>query len=229
MANPLSPSHLAPHIDPLLSHETVENLHAALQDKVGKNLVSSHIDRKEVTLETTPAQIVKVLTILRDDKRLQFTQLMDVCGVDWLGVRPATERFAVVYHLLSLAKNQRVRVVVRLPEAAPEVPSVTEVFAAAGWYEREAFDMYGIVFVGHPDLRRILTDYGFDGYPLRKDFPLTGYVETYYDAAQGRVAYKPVDLPQAFRHFDRVSDWRGVGNTTHLADADNVFDGGEFK
>jgi NADH-quinone oxidoreductase subunit C len=192
-------------------------------------VVASRLERKEVTLEIAAADVVKVLSVLRDDKRFQFTQLMDVCGVDWLGVRPAAQRFSVVYHLLSLAKNQRVRVEVRVPEAAPEVPTATGVFDAAGWYEREAFDMYGIVFTGHPDLRRILTDYGFDGYPLRKDFPLTGYVEMYYDTAQGRVAAKPVDLPQAFRHFDKVSDWQGAGHNTHLADADNVFDGGEFK
>jgi NADH-quinone oxidoreductase subunit C len=161
----------------------------------------------ELTIEARTAAITKVLTFLRDDVACLFKQLMDVCAVDW----PEREqRFDVVYHLLSLKHNQRIRIKVRADEETA-VPSATSVFNAAGWFEREAWDMYGVVFSDHPDLRRILTDYGFEGHPLRKDFPLTGYVEVRYDDERKRVVYEPVKLTQDFRSFDFLSPWEGQG------------------
>ena len=160
----------------------------------------------ELTLKVSAEKIVEVLTHLRDDEGCQFEVLIDICGVDY----PEREkRFDVVYHLLSLRLNQRVRVKIATDETTP-VPSVDRRLPAANWYEREAYDMYGILFSGHPDLRRILTDYGFQGYPMRKDFPLTGYVEVRYDDEQKRVVYEPVKLTQEFRNFDFESPWEGV-------------------
>jgi NADH-quinone oxidoreductase subunit C len=143
---------------------------------------------------------------LRDDPGCGFTILVDLCGVDYPGRSP---RFDVVYHLLSISENARIRVKIAADSETP-VPSVTPVFRVADWFEREAFDMYGILFSGHPDLRRILTDYGFTGFPLRKDFPLTGYVEVRYDDEQKRVVYEPVKLVQEFRDFDFMSPWEGA-------------------
>lgn len=161
----------------------------------------------ELTLEVAASRIVDALTILRDDPDCLFKILLDVTGVD----RPDREqRFSVVYHLLSMKHNQRVRVVVETDEFTP-VPSVVSVFSTANWFERETWDMYGILFSDHPDLRRLLTDYGFDGHPLRKDFPLTGYVEMRYDPEQQRVVYEPVKLRQDFRSFDFLSPWEGSG------------------
>jgi len=160
----------------------------------------------ELVLEVERSAIVKVLTQLRDDVNCQFKLLMDVCGADY----PEREnRFDVVYHLLSITQNMRIRIKLRTDESTP-VPSVTGVFAAANWWEREAWDMYGIYFSDHPDLRRILTDYGFEGHPLRKDFPLTGYVEVRYDDEQKRIVYEPVQLTQEFRSFDFMSPWEGM-------------------
>lgn len=160
----------------------------------------------ELTLEAPADRIVNLLTFLRDEGNCQFVQLIDVFGVDW----PEREkRFDVVYHLLSLKLNQRIRVIVQTDEDTP-VPSITGVFSAAGWFERETWDMYGVMFSGHPDLRRILSDYGFEGHPLRKDFPLTGYVEVRYDNQQKRVIYEPVQLSQEFRRFDFMSPWEGA-------------------
>ena len=150
--------------------------------------------------------VLKVLKFLRDDANCQFKQLMDVCGVDYPG---REKRFDVVYNLLSLVHNVRARVKLETDETSP-VPSAAGIFSSAGWWEREAWDMYGIVFADHPDLRRILTDYGFDGHPLRKDFPLTGYVEVRYDDEQKRVVYAPVKLTQEFRTFDFLSPWEGA-------------------
>jgi len=150
--------------------------------------------------------IVRVLTFLRDDGKCLFKLLSDLCGVDYPD-RP--ERFDVVYNLLSLKLNQRIRVKVTTAEDVA-VPSVTSVFSAAGWFEREAWDLFGIYFADHPDLRRLLTDYGFQGHPLRKDFPLTGFVEMRYDDEQKRVVYEPVKLAQEFRRFDFLSPWEGV-------------------
>ena len=182
--------------------ELASHIEAKLQDAVER----SEITRGELTVVVARAQVVRVLTELRDDSDCLFEVLIDICGVDY----PEREnRFDVVYHLLSPRKNQRIRVKCETDEEKP-VPSVVDVFPAANWFEREAYDMYGILFSGHPDLRRILTDYGFQGYPLRKDFPLTGYVEVRYDDAQKRVVYEPVKLTQEFRSFDFMSPWEGT-------------------
>jgi NADH-quinone oxidoreductase subunit C len=160
----------------------------------------------ELTVRVAPGDIVPFVQFLRDDPRLQFVNLTDICGVDW----PQREkRFDVVYHLLSPRQNARIRVKLMTDEATP-VPSLTGLFPGADWFEREAYDFYGILFTGHPDLRRILTDYGFDGYPLRKDFPLTGFVEVRYDDERKRVVYEPVRLAQEFRDFDFLSPWEGT-------------------
>jgi NADH-quinone oxidoreductase subunit C len=160
----------------------------------------------ELTIIAEASQIVRVATFLRDDPQCRFICFIDVCGADY----PAREkRFDVVYHLLSPGLNQRIRVKVETDEVTP-VPSIASVYPAANWFEREAYDLYGILFSGHSDLRRLLTDYGFEGHPLRKDFPLTGYVEVRYDDAQGRVVYEPVRLTQEFRNFDFLSPWEGT-------------------
>ncbi len=183
---------------------------SALQDTVKSRLRKmrsrrSAISFGELTITVARDKIVDVLTKLRDDPKCQFEVLLDICGVDY---PERSERFDVVYHLLSPRLNQRLRVKIKTDETTP-VASVNDVFPAANWYEREAYDMYGIRFTGHPDLRRILTDYGFQGYPLRKDFPLTGYVEVRYDDEKKRVVYEPVKLTQEFRDFDFESPWEG--------------------
>src|SRR5580698_9770491 len=170
----------------------------------------------ELTLTADGAQIIRLMTFLRDDARCLFKLLMDVCGADY---PDRVHRFDVVYHLLSTRHNQRVRVKVETDETTP-VPSVTGVYSSAGWYERETWDMYGIFFADHPDLRRILTDYGFEGHPLRKDFPLTGYVEVRYDDEQKRVVYEPVKLVQEFRTFDFLSPWEGMVTTAAVLPGD---------
>jgi NADH-quinone oxidoreductase subunit C len=160
----------------------------------------------ELTIQTDADSLRQVLRFLRDDGSCKFVCLLDIAGVDY----PEREaRFEVVYHLLSPTRNLRVRVKIAAGEDT-QVPSVTELFASANWYEREAFDLFGILFSGHPDLRRILTDYGFAGHPLRKDFPLTGYVEMRYDDEKKRVVYEPVKLEQEFRNFDFLSPWEGT-------------------
>lgn len=164
------------------------------------------MDRDELCLIVDRERIARVLKFLRDDVNCQFKQLMDVCGVDY---PERAERFEVVYNLLSLSHNRRIRVKLFASPATP-VPTVTEVFSAANWWERETWDLFGILFRDHPDLRRILSDYGFQGHPLRKDFPLTGYVEVRYDDEQKRVVYEPVKLPQDFRTFDFLSPWEGI-------------------
>jgi len=160
----------------------------------------------EVTLSIQPAEIVATLTALRDHPVLRFTTLIDICGADY---PERTKRFDVVYHLLSMRRNARVRIKLQTAEMQP-VPTTIGVYPASNWFEREAFDMYGILFSDHPDLRRMLTDYGFSGHPLRKDFPLTGYVEVRYDDEQKRVVYEPVKLQQEFRNFDYLSPWEGA-------------------
>lgn len=169
-------------------------------------LLESRIATGELTLLVERAKLPAVLTYLRDDPDWRFKILIDLCGADY---PDRDERFEVVYHLLSVHKNMRVRVKTSTDGVSP-VPSVVDLFPAANWYEREAFDLYGILFEGHPDLRRILTDYGFRGHPLRKDFPLTGFVEVRYDEEQKRVVYEPVKLPQEFRSFDFLSPWEGA-------------------
>jgi NADH-quinone oxidoreductase subunit C len=166
---------------------------------------AAHISVGELTLEAEAARIIDVLTFLRDDPRCQFICLIDLCGADY----PVREkRFDVIYQLLSPKKNLRIRVKIQTDESTP-VPSVVSVYPAADWCERETYDLFGVLFDGHPDLRRILTDYGFDGHPLRKDFPMTGFVEVRYDDAEKRVLYEPVRLNQEFRRFDFLSPWEG--------------------
>ena len=160
----------------------------------------------ELMLETIPDKLIALLTFLRDDPKCLFKQLCDVSGVDW---PERAKRFDVVYNLLSLKNNLRVRVKVQTDEATP-VPSAASVFSSANWFERETYDLYGVWFSDHPDLRRILTDYGFEGHPLRKDFPLTGFVEVRYDDEQKRVVYDKVQLAQEFRTFDFLSPWEGT-------------------
>ncbi|MFA5123233.1 NADH-quinone oxidoreductase subunit C [Zavarzinia sp.] len=160
----------------------------------------------EVTVTAEAAKVAELLIALKADPVLLLDQLVDVCGVDY---PERALRFDVVYHLLSMRKNLRLRIKVQTDEDTP-VPSVVDVFPTAGWFEREAWDLFGIFFAGNPDLRRILTDYGFEGHPLRKDFPLTGYVELRYDEEQKRVVYEPVKLTQEFRRFDFLSPWEGA-------------------
>ncbi len=182
------------------------NLSQRLQETLKTDFLSSQIRLGELTVVVKRESVEKVLSYLRDHKDYLFKELIDLCGVDYPD-RP--ERFDVVYHLLSLKFNRRIRIKVSTDEQMP-VPTVTSVYSAANWFERETYDMYGIRFDGHPDLRRLLTDYGFEGYPLRKDFPLTGYVEVRYDDEQKRVVYDKVKLPQAYRTFDFMSPWEGM-------------------
>ena len=177
-----------------------------LEGLQSKGVISARSTLGELTLSAKRDDIVTLLTFLREDSQCRFETLVDICGCDY---PTEPERFEVVYHLLSMRLNQRLRVKLRADEHS-QVPSVISVFPVANWYEREAFDMYGIVFSNHPDLRRILTDYGFEGYPLRKDFPLTGYVEVRYDDAAKRVVYEPVKLVQEYRNFDFLSPWEGM-------------------
>ena len=186
--------------------EALNVLADLVRGKLAQDLVGADVKHGELTIVVSRPAIAKVLKTLRDDADFRFTILVDVCGADW----PEREqRFDVVYHLLSLTQNQRLRVKVMTDEDTP-VPSATGVFSSAGWYERETWDLYGVMFADHPDLRRLLTDYGFEGHPLRKDFPLTGYVEVRYDDEQKRVVYEPVKLTQEFRTFDFLSPWEGM-------------------
>ena len=172
------------------SQDALEELGAHVIAKLGNAVVDHNIGNGELNVETTGNDVVRVMKFLRDDASCQFKSLMDVCGVDY----PVQEnRFEVNYNLLSYKHNQRIRIKVRTDEDTP-VPSVSSVFPTASWFERECWDMYGVFFSEHPDLRRLLTDYGFEGHPLRKDFPLTGYVEVRYDDEQKRVVYEPVSI-----------------------------------
>jgi len=186
--------------------ESLNNLGDHLRAKLGDVIVSCDVAYGELNVVAQAPAIKTVLTFLRDDPECEFTSLMDVTAVDY----PTREqRFDVVYHLLSMTKNRRIRVKVATDEDG-QVPSVVSIFPTANWFERETYDMYGVLFSDHPDLRRILTDYGFAGFPLRKDFPMTGYVEVRYDADQKRVVYEPVKLTQEFRSFDFLSPWEGA-------------------
>lgn len=193
----------------MASGATMDQKLATISNQVSAqfgNDVTSAIAVGELTLTTSVGKIHDVLKFLRDDAACRFAVIIDICGADY----PEREkRFDVVYHLLSMHKNQRVRVKIQVDEQTP-VPSAVDIWPAANWFEREAFDLYGIQFSDHPDLRRILTDYGFSGHPLRKDFPLTGYVEVRYDDDQKRVVYEPVKLTQEFRKFDYLSPWEGA-------------------
>ncbi len=186
--------------------QKLDHLGQVIAKEIGTDILSWSVAYGELMMTIEKPAIARVLTYLRDSEALQFSQLMDVCGVDYLERDP---RFEVVYNLLSLTHNLRLRLKVEVEEGVP-IPSACSVYSSANWWEREIFDLYGISFDDHPDLRRILTDYGFEGHPLRKDFPLTGYVEVRYDEEQKRVVYEPVKLPQAFRNFDFESPWEGM-------------------
>lgn len=204
--------------DVALSESALTPLGAEMVAALG---VEAQVAFGELTLFAEREQIVPVLTALRDT--FGFQQLLDVCGVDF---PDRAERFEVVYHLLSMTRNARVRVKVSTDEIQP-VPSVADVYPSANWFEREAFDMYGMIFSGHPDMRRILTDYGFQGHPLRKDFPMTGYVEVRYDEEQRRVVYEPVRLTQEFRQFDFLSPWEGAEYPAPVLPGDEKAAGGK--
>lgn len=184
---------------------TLPELGEYIEGTVSDRALSFRMDKNELEITTDTPHIVELMTFLRDDEHCRFTQLIDITAVDY-PARP--KRFEVVYNLLSIFKNRRIRIKVAVDEVTA-VPSIVPVFPAAGWFEREVWDMYGIAFEGNPDLRRILTDYGFDGHPQRKDFPLTGFVELRYDEDEKRVVYEPVKLAQAYRAFDFLSPWEG--------------------
>ncbi|OFE21553.1 NADH-quinone oxidoreductase subunit C [Brucella canis] len=189
-----------------MSEEALDELSGYIRERLGDAIEEANLAYGELTLCVPVASLIGVLTFLRDDVQCQFVNLTDISGVDY----PQREkRFDVVYQLLSPRQNQRIRVKVQADEDTL-VPSAVPVFFGAEWYEREAYDMYGILFSGHPDLRRILTDYGFEGHPLRKDFPLTGFVEVRYNDELKRVVYEPVQLRQEFRNFDFLSPWEGT-------------------
>lgn len=186
--------------------DSLEALVKKIESGAKGAVAASLLAKDEWVIHTTREKLVELMMFLRDDAECKFKQLIDVTAVDWPD-RP--ERFEVAYQLLSLSNNRRLRVKIATSEDQP-VPSVEDVFPAAGWFEREVWDMYGVLFGGHSDLRRILTDYGFDGHPQRKDFPLTGYVELRYDDERKRVVYEPVKLTQAYRSFDFSSPWEGA-------------------
>lgn len=186
--------------------EVLHKLDAYLGDRLGTKLMASEVTLGELTIEVARDDIPEVMEVLRDDPLCRFGCLIDLCGVDY---PEREERFDVVYHLLSPWLNQRIRVRTRT-DAANSVPSIVSLFPGADWFEREAYDLYGILFAGHPDLRRLLTDYGFQGHPLRKDFPLTGFVELRYDDELKKVVYEPVHLQQDYRSFDFLSPWEGM-------------------
>jgi NADH-quinone oxidoreductase subunit C len=181
-----------------------DHVAAAFPDAVTEKTIA----HGELAITVRRDAVARVLGFLRDDPQCLFTVLVDICGADY-PERPA--RFDVVYNLLSLKHNRRIRIKVEADEESA-VPSVTGIYSAAGWFERETWDLMGVYFSDHPDLRRILTDYGFEGHPLRKDFPLTGYVELRYDEVQKRVVYEPVQLKQEFRSFDFLSPWEGMSH-----------------
>jgi NADH-quinone oxidoreductase subunit C len=186
-----------------------ETLHTLGQAIVAalRGMVLEHTGaRGELTVMGRARDIVAIVTFLREDSRCQFISIIDITAVDWPGREP---RFDVVYHLLSPRQNLRIRVKVETDETTP-IPSIIDVFPGANWFEREIYDLYGVLFSGHPDMRRILTDYGFEGHPLRKDFPLTGFVEVRWDDELKRVVYDPVRLAQEFRNFDFLSPWEGM-------------------
>ncbi|MBI1276115.1 NADH-quinone oxidoreductase subunit C [bacterium] len=198
--------------------EDLISLAQYIEKKAGPLVAGGLFINGELVLEAEREHIIGLLKFLRDDPKCEFKMFTDISGVDY---PQCEERFEIVYHLMSLTHNRRIRVKVWTDELTP-VPSAVDVFAGANWYEREVYDLYGVFFSGHPDLRRILTDYGFDGHPLRKDFPLTGFVEVRYDPEQRRVAYEPVKLTQDFRNFDFLSPWEGADypRPTHVPGED---------
>ncbi len=186
--------------------KALEDLGEYISAALPQEVVNTEVKLDELIVEVHRNALVKVMTFLRDDANCLFKQCMDVTAADY---PEREERFEVVYNLLSLSHNMRVRVKVMTDEETP-VPSIVEVYSSANWFEREAWDLFGIYFSDHPDLRRMLSDYGFEGHPLRKDFPLTGYVEVRYDEDQKRIVYEPVKLAQDFRNFDFMSPWEGM-------------------
>jgi NADH-quinone oxidoreductase subunit C len=186
--------------------QALEDLGAHIRASMTNAIVDQALSAGELTLNARAEDIFAVIKFLRDDPRCKFTTLIDICGADY---PERGKRFDVVYHLLSMQLNHRIRIKVETDEDTP-VASIASIFPCADWFEREAFDMYGILFANHPDLRRLLTDYGFEGFPLRKDFPLSGHVEVRYDAEQQRVIYEPVKLTQAYRNWDFLSPWEGM-------------------
>ena len=186
--------------------EALIELSSYLTETRGELLTGAEVKFGELTVTTTPDRVLALLNFLRTDVQCAFVNLIDICGADY---PQREERFEVVYHLLSPRQNMRIRVKLSTTEDKA-VPSACSVYAGADWFEREAWDMYGIAFEGHADLRRILTDYGFEGHPLRKDFPVTGFVEVRYDDELKRVLYEPVELKQEFRSFDFLSPWEGT-------------------
>jgi len=189
-----------------MDHQALKDLEAHLDATLGDYIQSSTITHGELTLEVRVGALERIIKFLRDDSACHFEMLIDICGVDYPEREP---RFDMVYHLLSISNNMRIRVKAGVEEEAA-VPSVSGLYSTAGWFEREVWDLLGIYITDHPDLRRLLTDYGFEGHPLRKDFPLTGYVELRYDDEQKRVVYEPVKLTQEFRSFDFMSPWEGA-------------------
>lgn len=189
-----------------MSEEALGELSGYIKERLGDAIEEAKLAYGELTLSVPAASIISVLTFLRDDVQCQFVNLTDISGVDY---PQRAKRFDVVYQLMSPRQNQRIRVKVQADEDTM-VPSAVPVFVGAEWFERETYDMYGVLFSGHPDLRRILTDYGFEGHPLRKDFPLTGFVEVRYNDELKRVVYEPVQLRQEFRNFDFLSPWEGT-------------------
>jgi NADH-quinone oxidoreductase subunit C len=189
-----------------VTEETLARMGEAVVANSAGAALGYHVRFGELTVRAQASRIVELLTLLRDSPEFRFQQLIDITAVDY---PERTRRFDVVYHLLSLTRNWRMRVEVETDEDTP-VPSAVPAYPCADWFEREAFDMFGVFFSGHPDLRRLLTDYGFHGHPLRKDFPMTGYVEVRWDEALKRVVYEPVKLPQEFRRFDFLSPWEGA-------------------
>lgn len=190
----------------MMDTQALADLAAHIESRLPDAVRSSQISVGELTLLAERDHILSLLRFLRDDQQCNFEMLIDICGVDY---PERSERFEVVYHLLSMRMNHRIRVRIRTDEETA-VPSCVPLWPCANWFEREAFDMYGIQFADHPDLRRILTDYGFEGWPLRKDFPLTGHYEVRYDDLEKRVIYEPVKLAQEYRNFDFLSPWEGM-------------------
>ncbi len=186
--------------------EALNEIAALLEMRMGDALVSHNVAFGELTVTTTASNLVKLIRHLQIDESMRFSTLIDITAVDYPGRR---KRFDIVYHFLSMYLNHRIRVRLAVGEE-DIIPSITQVHPSANWFEREVFDMFGILFSGHPDLRRILTDYGFRGHPLRKDFPTTGYTEVRYDEALKRVVYEPVNLVQEYRQFDFMSPWEGA-------------------
>ena len=196
--------------------QALKDLKSYLKSALSKAILKSEIVSNELIFKVRRDSLREVMTFLRDDAACGFKQLVDICGADY---PERDERFEVVYNLLSLNHNNRIRIKVTTDTGTP-VDSITNIYSTANWFEREVWDMFGVYFNDHPDLRRILTDYGFDGHPLRKDFPLTGFVEVRYDEEQRRVIYEPVSLTQDFRKFDFLSPWEGMTEVQELLPGD---------